>query len=356
MRTFERTGDRRRFLPWPVLCYCFCSFAWGIGLAPAQAPEYPVAPGRTMNRAGATIGFTPLGPFGPYSLFGYVPSFLSARQPVGHRITATGPNGYVYGPVYEEDLSREQEEARLAYELGDEDLLIDDSPDGADARGAVRPEDNLESAALENGGLENGATALDPRERFGAAVDAFHDGRYVDAVRWLAPFARGVPRDGMAELLRAQALFALGKYEHAYRALNRAARILPADERGRLVEHSEDYYGPKQSLARQLRSLEGSVERNPEDHATRGLLGYMYGFLGYADLAVEELAVALDLAPKDSFAKELLAYFQEVQRQGDLLRAQESTADDELERDDSNIEADASEPDEEPRPGALREF
>lgn len=47
-------------------------------------------------------------PFGPYSLFTRAPAYLGARQPVGHEIIHTGPNGYAYRPLFEEDVDRQK--------------------------------------------------------------------------------------------------------------------------------------------------------------------------------------------------------------------------------------------------------
>ncbi len=70
-------------------------------LAPAQVAVLPPA------GYAAPLPWAPVRPsdylaYGPYDLLGgYARAYITAPQPVGHEIIPTGPNGYVYRPVYQ---------------------------------------------------------------------------------------------------------------------------------------------------------------------------------------------------------------------------------------------------------------
>ena len=58
---------------------------------------YSIAP---YSATGGAAPVVVTSPFGPYSTFRYQAPIVRVPQPIGHQITPTGPNGYVYSPIY----------------------------------------------------------------------------------------------------------------------------------------------------------------------------------------------------------------------------------------------------------------
>jgi hypothetical protein len=80
------------------------AIAVGQNVSPYVADPYDV-PSRTIGRA--TVGETPLWQIDPWGVGydlvrGFRPVYSGVRQPIGHEIIPTRPdgNGYVYRPVY----------------------------------------------------------------------------------------------------------------------------------------------------------------------------------------------------------------------------------------------------------------
>lgn len=205
------------------------------------------------------------------------------EQPAGYDLTWTGPNAYVYGPAYDSSPVVPPPEfgpapARLRERpLRDEVRLLDDV--GEADRG------------------------LDLAEEF------FRAGRYVETLEELDAFPAHVAAHGRAELLRSQALFALGEYVDAVAALRRAARRLPPEHWGFFVENYGNFYERPQQYTKQIRRLEEAVDIDAAAADLRLLLGYHYGYLHYSAEAVAELDEALRLSPRDALAAQLRKQF-----------------------------------------------
>ena len=217
------------------------------------------------------------------------------EQPFGHEITWTGPNSYVYGPVY------------------DRTPLVESMTDFLPALPAERPERFIEELPrVERPGVER-LPRLDDvgivDRRLDLAEEFFRAGDYVQSLEELDALPAAIAGHGRAELLRAQATFALGEYADAAASLRRAARRLPPQQWGFFVENHANYYEQPRQFTRQIRRLEDAIDIDPDAGDLRLLLGYQYGYLGYPAEAVAELDAALRGAPGDAFAAELRETF-----------------------------------------------
>lgn len=241
-----------------VLMVC----AWFALSAPAAAQ---LAATLYDGRRGTTIVEPPPGPgaLDPLSVaayWGYWPSPWLARQPIGHQILATSPNGYVYRPVYADDATA----ASIAMP-GPEDMVS-----------RARPP--FQAAAPQ--GLVADALAQFKAGGYEAALDRAN--RVLDLD----------PDNGDALLLIVQCYFALGNYELAAEALDDALATAPEHDWEKFVANYKQYFPSSLRFARHLRSLEGFVDQNPDLPAGHLLIGYFYGSLGETKRALSELAAA----------------------------------------------------------------
>jgi len=91
------------YWPYPPGLETVYSGTWGPGLfGPRRAYRY------RYPRYGYPT-FEPW-PFVPGDIYGY-PYYGQVPQPLGHKVIRTGPNGYIYRPVYESDLQPKEEPA-----------------------------------------------------------------------------------------------------------------------------------------------------------------------------------------------------------------------------------------------------
>lgn len=219
--------------------------------------------------------------------------YLSAvEQPVGHRIVSAGPKGYVYEPVY---AARALPEPALPAVV----------PAGAgEPPRATLPSDQSEPRRL--------STA--ERRVLGEAVDAFRRQQYERALEHLERITFAEKPHYPAELLRAQALFALGEYEGASASLRQALAGLPESDWGLIVANYREYYLLDAPFTAQLRRLEKYAAQHPESAAAALLLGFQYGYLGYPAAAAAQLERAVELAPEDRLAARLAARFAALAR------------------------------------------
>jgi tetratricopeptide (TPR) repeat protein len=156
-------------------------------------------------------------------------------QPLGHQHISTGPNSYVYRPVT--DLS----------------MLV------SLARQSIREADY--QAALVN----------------------------------LEPVLAAAPEDGEALLTQSQALFGLGRFADASEVLHLSLENLSREDWGAPVRNFKTYFRSGQEYTARLRALEAFVREHPAESAGHYLLGYHYGYLGYAAEATRELETAIRL-------------------------------------------------------------
>jgi tetratricopeptide (TPR) repeat protein len=127
----------------------------------------------------------------------------------------------------------------------------------------------------------------------------FKAGNYPAAIQDWQHALVDTPHNGGDMLLLAQSLFASGQYQPAAGAVQLGMQMLPQEQWGNVLKHFADLYPNNQAFTDQLRALEKSRKTNPNDPATRFLLGYEYGYLGYPKQAVAELDKAIGLRPQD---------------------------------------------------------
>ena len=249
----------------------------GVGIAGSFNPLFAGLPG-WLN------AFEPT-PYIPGYIFGY-PYVGAVEQPVGHRMLSAGAKGYIYEPVYAKDVAPAAEVA---------------IPLPAAVQNTVQPN-------AENSPASFRLTASG-RRLLGDAVDAFQRQSYSRAIKSLDALKLETDPHFPAELLRAQTLFALGKYEDADAALHRALEGLPETEWGLIVENYLDYYLLPKPFEWQLRALEKFVGEHPDSAPAARLLGYQYGFLGFPAEAAEYLQRANTIQPGDRLATRLQQRF-----------------------------------------------
>ena len=112
-------------------------------------------------------------------------------------------------------------------------------------------------------------------------------------------------------LLLAQALFATGQYQPAAGAVQLAMQMLPQDQWGNVIRNYTELYSGNTAFTDQLRKLEAARNANPNDSAVHFLLGYEYGYLGYAKDAIKEFDKSITLRPQDRGAVLLRNQFAE---------------------------------------------
>ena len=148
-----------------------------------------------------------------------------------------------------------------------------------------------------------------PSDSVSSGGHAFRAGQYELALRNWQNALVDSPKNGGVPLLVAQALFALGKYEAAARAVQAGMQMLPQNEWGNVVKNYSRLYANIQNYKDQLKALENARNAKPDDPAMRFVLGYHFGYLGYPKHAVAELDRALDLQPIDLGSQELRDIF-----------------------------------------------
>ncbi len=148
-----------------------------------------------------------------------------------------------------------------------------------------------------------------PVDYVSAGKQAFRAGQYQLALRHWQHALVDSPNNGGVELLLAQALFALGKYDDAAKAIQAAMQMLPENEWDKVVTNYVRVYANIQNYKDQLKALENARNAKPDEPAMRFVLGYHFGYLGYPKHAVVELDKALDLQPQDQGSQQLRDIF-----------------------------------------------
>ncbi|MBS0263839.1 MAG: tetratricopeptide repeat protein [Planctomycetes bacterium] len=137
------------------------------------------------------------------------------------------------------------------------------------------------------------------------AETAFHNGEYAVAVQAFRHAAVDDPQNALITLLLGQALFATGQFDEAAGATQAALRQLAREQWGVTVTHYAELYGKPADYTDQLHSLESAIRKHPDDPALRFLAGYHYAYLGFTTEAIDQLNVALKLAPRDEISRQL---------------------------------------------------
>lgn len=242
-------------------------------------------------------------PFGPFSLFGYGPLYPVIRQPVGHEITRTGPNGYTYRPIYDDE-----QDPGMAAPL---------DPNGSDPNGSDPSQGELLPAGEPVPADDFRGESLDVDAEMSAAVDALGGKRYPQAIVHLERIVDADPGNGFAFALFGLAQFCQEDFFAAAELVHRALANLPREQWGDEVREFRNYLPSNAEFTRHLRGLEQFVREHPQQSEVRFLLGYYYGYLGYAEESVQQLRSAIELFQLDPIAPELLEDVQEEPRPAD---------------------------------------
>lgn len=250
----------RRWLPAAIACAALAAPGAARGQYNSYSYQWLYSGPRGTTVVAPPAGPGPLDPFAVWARFGFWPDPYIARQPIGHQTIATGPNSYLYRPVYADDATA----ASIA--------LPEAADDWAAATGNPRPDRTTPEALRQ------------------AALVLFRGARYEAALDRLDRLLQADADDGLARLLAVQAYFALGDYRAAVDALSAATATAPARDWDRYVLDYRKYFRSALTFAVHLRALERFVEAHPDRPEARLLLAYEYGGLGFSDRALALLA------------------------------------------------------------------
>lgn len=225
-------------------------------------------------------------PWGYYDLLGgYQRYYPTVPQPTGHRITPTGPNGYVYEPVY-------------------------NPPPFGVAPGATVVERPVMPGQVVSPATTPATTNRVPQATAISALvreilTTFRAGRYADVVTQCDTALIDDPRLGAIHLLQSHALFALARYDESAGALRRGLSVLDESQWSLLMSERNQFYptGAYDPLLDKLRQFSTA---QPNDAPVRFLLGYHLGMVGRTGEAREHLNAVRQLEPTDEFSQRLL--------------------------------------------------
>jgi tetratricopeptide (TPR) repeat protein len=133
----------------------------------------------------------------------------------------------------------------------------------------------------------------------------FKAGKYQAAARDFRHALVDDPTNAGVLMLLGQTAFAMGQYNEAAGAIELAMKLLPEDKWGSIITDYTQLYGNPEDYTTQLRALEKARNEKRDDPAIRFLLGYDYYYLGHIKEALAELDKAIQLEPKDPFARKL---------------------------------------------------
>lgn len=140
----------------------------------------------------------------------------------------------------------------------------------------------------------------------GSAEQAFRQRQYDQAVRLARHAIAEDPRNGQAQLLLSQALFATGDYRGAAEAVHQGVSQLPRSDWGYVVRNFRNYY-TSSDYVEQMDRLTRFVRTHPNASYAHFLRGYHFLYLGHTTVAERELQRTLELDPNDELAAELLS-------------------------------------------------
>lgn len=267
------------------------------------APAYPFRPGGLYFQSPLQPApFDTVYPFGPYGLFyDYAPPYLGGPQPTGHGITWSGPNSYVYRPIY--GLPGAAPSAPVT------------AAPGAVGGDAGLPPPAPPQPDVQHSGYRGPAPSsviVDAETRLVEASADLRSGRYDAALVRLDRLLAQQADNGYAHMLRCHALFALGRYDQSADALRQALPLMPDDAWGRMIVHYRDTFGTTRQYTDRLRALELAVQQNPQQASTRLLLGYHYAYLGFKEAGLIHLRAAADLLKLDQPARRLVEQLEQA--------------------------------------------
>jgi tetratricopeptide (TPR) repeat protein len=134
------------------------------------------------------------------------------------------------------------------------------------------------------------------------ARKAFLEGNYEAASRIIAQAAQEMPKNHDVHQFRSLILFAIGDYSNAAGAAHVALTGGPGWNWTTL----RSFYKEKATYAEQRSRLEETSKKNDKAAELRFLLGYHYLMINYVDAAAKQLAIAVELEPRDELSKKLL--------------------------------------------------
>jgi len=134
---------------------------------------------------------------------------------------------------------------------------------------------------------------------------AFKAGDYQGAMQAWRHAILDDQKNPLLMMMLGQAFFATGNFQEAAGATQGAMDAMPKDQWGVVVAHAKELYGNMDDYTTQLRALETAIKNKPDDPAQRFLAGFHYGYLGYPQLAIDQLDRGIKNAPQDEAAKAL---------------------------------------------------
>jgi tetratricopeptide (TPR) repeat protein len=149
-------------------------------------------------------------------------------------------------------------------------------------------------------GVANGANSAD--EILNAAIAAFKQPDYDAALDIINKGLADHPNDSVMHEFRGLVLFARGDYQQAAATIHSVLAIGPGWDWTTLAS----LYANIALYTDQLRALESYVRANPQDGASRFLLGYQYMSGGHTDAAARQFQQVVTLVPGDRVAGDML--------------------------------------------------
>jgi len=148
------------------------------------------------------------------------------------------------------------------------------------------------------------STSLNIRDAmnlFQVGRSAYKNGDYQTALHNVDTAIALLPSDPALHEFRALTLFALGRYHDAAATVYAVLSAGP----GSTWDTVSGLYGDPSAYTSELRALEGYINQNPADPATRFLLAYQYLVIGDQTAAANQFLEVTRLSPSDNIAAEL---------------------------------------------------
>jgi hypothetical protein len=147
------------------------------------------------------------------------------------------------------------------------------------------------------------ALASGESDFYGQALDAFHRGDYQVALRLASHAAVDNPRDANVHLLLSLSMVALHNYNGAAMEAHAVAAMGAKVDWPALIGF---YNNNVDAFAGQIRDLEDFAVKNQKSIPAHFLVGFLYLSEGHKDAAQHQLLLALEAAPQDRIAADLL--------------------------------------------------